>query len=156
MMKALRKRGLSYMDNSALIAYLKYRIEQQEASGSAGITMDIVNELPGKDFEVVCAYLLLANGFEDVDLTPASGDFGVDITARKNGISYCFQCKRYSGSVGIEPVQEVDLGKLIYNCQQAVVITNSRYTSGAEMAGIASGVELWDGEHVALMIRMAD
>ena len=63
-----------------------------------------MDELEGHDFEFFCADLLRAQGFIDVEVTRGSGDFGVDILAEKDGVTYAVQCKRYSGPVGVEAV----------------------------------------------------
>ena len=64
------------------------------------------DDMDGFDFEYYCADLLVADGFIDVQVTRSSGDYGVDILAEKDGVTYAIQCKRYSGLVGVKAVQE--------------------------------------------------
>ena len=65
-----------------------------------------LDEMEGVEFEQYCAELLRNRGFIDVKLTKASGDFGVDILAEKDGVTYAIQCKRYADPVGVKAVQE--------------------------------------------------
>ena len=74
------------------------------------IDIDIMS---GEEFESFCAKVLQDNGFENVNMTKASGDQGVDIIAFKDGVRYAIQCKRYSNSVGNKAVQEVIAGAVL-------------------------------------------
>ena len=53
------------------------------------------DEMEGHEFEYFCADLLEKRGFEEVEVTKGSGDYGVDILAEKDGVTYAIQCKRY-------------------------------------------------------------
>ncbi len=59
------------------------------------------DDMEGHEFERYCAELLEENGFQEVEVTKGSGDYGVDILAEKDGITYAIQCKRYTGPVGV-------------------------------------------------------
>ena len=50
--------------------------------------LDAVDIMDGHEFEYYCAQLLENNGFKKVEVTPGSGDQGVDILAEKNGVRY--------------------------------------------------------------------
>ena len=109
----------------------------------------------GHEFEYWCANLLRCNGFENVEVTPGSGDQGVDIIAEKDDIRYAIQCKCYSSDLGNTPVQEVWAGKSMYHCQVGVVMTNRYFTKGArELAG-TTGVLLWDRDKLLKMINIS-
>ena len=45
-----------------------------------------IADMSGTDFEHFCADLLRLNDFSDVSVTPSSGDQGVDIIAKKDGV----------------------------------------------------------------------
>lgn len=98
----------------------------------------------GWQFENYIANLLKKLGYSNVKVTSGSGDYGVDVLASKAGIRYAFQCKLYRNPVGVKAVQEVVSGKIYYNCDKAVVITNNYFTSAAQKLANATGVELWD------------
>lgn len=87
--------------------------------------------MTGRDYEFFVARYLEEKGFYDVKMTQETGDFGVDVTAVKGGYKYAVQCKFYSGTVGVKAVQEVIAGKAMYNCDGAMVITNSTFTNPA-------------------------
>ncbi len=108
------------------------------------ISTQNIDFMEGHAFEYWCAELLKKNGFTDVRVTSGSNDHGVDIIARKDGLKYAIQCKRYSHRLGNTPVQEVYTGKAVYSCDVAVVMTNNYFTKGAVTAANATGVLLWD------------
>ena len=114
------------------------------------------DELEGHDFEYYCAELLENRGFEDVEVTRGSGDYGVDILAEKDGVTYGIQCKRYEGSIGTKAVQEAFSGKAYYDCDEAIVLTNSYFTPQAAEAAEKLGVILWDREALVALSRNRD
>ena len=87
---------------------------------------------PGIKYEHKVSAWLKKHGYKNIQVTPASGDYGVDITARKGRIRYAIQCKSYSRPVGVSAVQEVYSGIRHYNCDRAMVVTNSTFTSAAK------------------------
>lgn len=104
------------------------------------------DKMEGHDFEYFCADLLRKQGFEQVEVTQGSGDFGIDIIAYKYGIKFGIQCKRYTGSVGWHAVEEAYSGARFYNCDKAIVVTNSNFTPQALEGANRLGVELWGRE----------
>lgn len=96
--------------------------------------MDVIDTMEGREFERFCGALLERCGYQNVFVTRASGDQGVDIIAYKNNIRYAFQCKRYDGKVSNSAVQQVRAGQDMY----------SYFTLGAKDLAKVSGVELWD------------
>lgn len=109
------------------------------------LTIDLME---GHDFEYWCATVLKDMDFDDVEVTPGSGDQGVDILAEKDFIKYAIQCKRYTADLGNTPVQEVHAGKAIYHCHVGVVITNRYFTRSAVELADATGVLLWDRDWI--------
>lgn len=105
-----------------------------------------IDEIEGHDFEYFCADLLTKQGFDNVQVTKGSGDQGVDILAERNMVKYAIQCKRYSQPVGNKAVQEINAGRLFYNCNAAIVITNNSFTPSAIELSEKLGVTLWDGK----------
>lgn len=98
--------------------------------------------MTGYEYEHVVASYLRQNGFYDVKVTKASGDYGVDVVARKGLQKYAVQCKYYTKPVGVGAVQEVAAGKAMYHCTAAMVVTNSRFTAAAETLAKSNGVIL--------------
>lgn len=107
----------------------------------------------GIEFEQYCAELLWKNGFQDVKMTSKTGDFGVDILAEKDGVTWAFQCKCYTNPVGIHAVQEIYSGRDFFRCMVGAVITNSTYTEAAKTLADAHNILLWDGKVLSKMER---
>ena len=103
-----------------------------------------LDEMEGVEFEQYCAELLRNRGFIDVKLTKASGDFGVDILAEKDGVTYAIQCKRYADPVGVKAVQEAFAGREYYDRMVGAVLTNQYFTPAVRKLADKIGVVLWD------------
>ncbi len=106
---------------------------------------EAVRKMDGHLFEQYCAALLSRNGFTRVEVTKASGDFGIDVLAEKDGVTYAIQCKYYTDKVGNHAVQEAFSGKEYYDRMIAVVMTNSTFTPAAIETARQTHVLLWDG-----------
>lgn len=113
-----------------------------------------IDNLEGLAFEHYCSKLLQKLGYESI-VTKASNDEGCDITARKDGISYAIQCKRYKGKVGNSAIQEIHAGKVCYDCQQAIAFTNSDFTQSAKQMANKLRVETWNREILIKMLYQA-
>ena len=137
-------------DDSVGRLYLEY-IKDDYNVNSSVMKKASFNEMNGREFELFTERLLKANGFDDVEVTKASGDFGVDVIAYKDEVKYAIQCKRYTGAVGIDAVQEIIAAKTMNNCHVAVVLTNSRFTDSAVTLARANAVLLWDGDKLSKM-----
>ena len=87
-------------------------------------TIKSCDGMTGEQFEHFCASLLRANGFRNVKVTQASGDYGIDVLAQKGMDSYAIQCKCYSSPVGNHAVQEAFSGAAYYGHRIPVVMTN--------------------------------
>ena len=112
---------------------------------------ELCSEMDGTDFEFFCADLLKESGFLDVEVTKLSGDYGVDILAEKDGISFAFQCKNYMSPVGIKAVQQIYSGKAYYDKMVGVVMTNHCFTKPAIDFAEKLNILLWDGEYLKEM-----
>jgi hypothetical protein len=112
-------------------------------------------DMDGFDFEKYAGELLHNNGFERIEVTQQSGDFGVDIIAYKDDIKYSIQCKKYSSPVGIKAVQEVIGSKTMNNCHVAVVLSNNYFTNSAKELAKKNNVLLWDRDKLIDLINNA-
>ena len=104
-------------------------------------------DLRGYDFEAYLEQLFRAHGFE-VIRHGGAGDQGVDLIAACEGRRIAIQAKGYSGSVGNSAVQEVAAGRQVHGCNEAVVVTNSRFTKGAYECAHHNRVRLVDGDEL--------
>ncbi len=109
------------------------------------------DDMDGFDFEYYCADLLVADGFIDVQVTRSSGDYGVDILAEKDGVTYAIQCKRYAGLVGVKAVQEAYAGRDYYDRMVGAVLTNQYFTKPAVQAARKLKILLWDRDYLQSM-----
>ena len=123
-----------------VVLVLKYRARRMEP-----LPMD---EMEGHDFEYYCAELLSNNGFIDVEVTKGSGDYGVDILAEREGVSYAFQCKCYDKSIGVKAIQEVYAGRDFYGRMVGVVMTNQYFTQPAVEMARKLNIMLWDRDYI--------
>lgn len=114
------------------------------------------DDMEGHEFEYFCADLLKRRGFKDVVVTKGSGDFGIDILAERDGISYGIQCKNYTAPIGVKAVQEVYAGRDYYDCMVGVVMSNQYFTGPAVEAAKKLKVVLWDRGYIEEMLEEVD
>lgn len=147
-------RYLCRMDRSEIERILRAN-GQETDNASDSVSRDklaAVDAMDGHEFEYFCAELLKENGFVNVEVTQASGDFGVDVLAEKDGVTYAVQCKCYSDKVGNHAVQEATSGAQYYHRMVAVVLTNSTFTPAAIETAQKTNVLLWDRENLKEMM----
>jgi restriction system protein len=89
-----------------------------------------IDAMNGNDFENYVAARLRAAGYR-VAMTRATGDFGVDLIARKGKERLAVQCKRYGRRVGAAAVQQVVAGSLLHGCTTTMVVSNQEFTPAA-------------------------
>ncbi len=111
------------------------------------------DDMEGHEFERYCAELLEGNGFQEVEVTKGSGDYGVDILAEKDGITYAIQCKRYTGPVGVAAVQQAYAGRDYYDRMVGAVLTNQYFTAPAVEAARKLKILLWDRGYMEGMME---
>ncbi len=116
-------------------------------------TSDLFENMEGHEFEYFCADLLKQKGFVDVEVTKGSGDYGIDILAEKEGITYAIQCKRYTAPVGVKAVQEAYAGRDYYDRMVGAVMTNQYFTAPAVEAAKKLKILLWDGGYMESMME---
>lgn len=107
--------------------------------------------MDGHEFERFCAELLVKNGFK-AEVTKRSGDFGVDVFAEKDGITYAIQCKRQSSKVSNKAVQEIYSGRDLYKKHIGAIMTNQYFTKSAHQTADRTGIILWDRDHLERLI----
>ena len=110
-------------------------------------------DMEGHEFEYYCAELLEQRGFVEVEVTRGSGDYGIDILAEKEGVTYAIQCKRYTTPVGVKAIQEAYAGRDYYDRMVGVVMTNQYFTTPAVEAAKKLKILLWDGGYLESMTQ---
>lgn len=114
---------------------------------------NIFDDMEGHEFEYFCAQLLENHGFTEVEVTKGSGDYGIDVLAQKDGVTYAVQCKRYSAPVGVKAVQEAYAGRDYYDRMVGAVMTNQYFTAPAVEAAKKLKILLWDGGYMESMME---
>lgn len=111
-----------------------------------------IDAMDGLEFERYVADLLRRNGYSNVSMTERY-DYGVDIIADRDGIRWGIQVKRYSGLVKAAAIRQVVAGLNMYGCDQAMVITNSTYSTVAGQLAAANNCLLIDRRGLYEMSR---
>ena len=112
-----------------------------------------IDLMEGRDFEYFCAELLKKCGFLEVEVTKGSGDYGIDILAEKDGVTYAIQCKCYAAPVGVKAVQEAYAGRDYYDRMVGAVLTNQYFTTPAVEAAKKLKILLWDRGYLESMME---
>ncbi|OBK81157.1 restriction endonuclease [Mycobacterium sp. 1165178.9] len=89
-----------------------------------------IDRMSGTEFEEFVAAQLRIAGYS-VAPTASTGDYGVDLIAKKDGLRMAVQCKRLAKAVGVAAVQQVVAGALHHGCNRTVVVTNQTFTKAA-------------------------
>ena len=100
-----------------------------------------INRKKGVVFEKECAAEMEQQGYF-VEMTPESGDYGVDFFATIDGNRVAFQCKRLKIASVVGAVQEVYAGGRYYDCSKFVVVSPSGFSYSAELMASKLGVQL--------------
>lgn len=110
-----------------------------------------LDRLSGERFEAYLAGLFGQQGYA-VELTAVTGDYGADLILIKHGRRIAVQAKRYTGSVGVQAVQEALSGRAYYKCDCAWVVSTGKFTPNALELAARSGVSLIDRGAIAKLI----
>ncbi|MEB4207518.1 restriction endonuclease [Mycobacterium sp. 94-17] len=89
-----------------------------------------IDRMSGVEFEEFVAAQLRIAGYS-VTPTASTGDYGVDLIAKKDGARMAVQCKRLTKAVGVAAVQQVVAGARHHGCRRTVVVTNQTFTKAA-------------------------
>lgn len=114
---------------------------------------DEMDMMEGHEFEYFCADLLRKKGFIEVEVTKGSGDYGIDILAEKDGVTYAIQCKCYTAPIGVKAIQEAYAGRDYYDRMVGAVMTNQYFTSPAVEAAKKLKILLWDRGYLDRMME---
>lgn len=117
------------------------------------IVPEYFDTLEGHEFEYYCADLLQKKGFIEVEVTKGSGDYGADILAEKDGVTYAIQCKCYTTPIGIKAIQEAYAGRDYYDRMVGAVLTNQYFTTPAVEAAKKLKILLWDRGYLESMLE---
>ncbi|MBB3603886.1 restriction system protein [Mycolicibacterium sp. BK556] len=136
----------------ALLAWLDHRRRARRDALYRATGLAAVDAMTGVEFERYVAAVLRGVGF-DVEITRATGDFGVDLIATRDGVRTAVQCKRQSRVVNGAAIQQVVAGAAVHDCGATMVVSNHRYTRAAEQLADVHGCVLVDRTRLARLSR---
>ena len=113
--------------------YIKYKLSH-------------LDTMTGLEFEKYVAKYLRKEGFE-TQLTEKY-DLGIDIVAIKDGVRYGVQVKRHKGVVGANAVRQAVTALNLYDCNRAMVITNSYFSKSAIILARSNACFLIDRDSI--------
>jgi restriction system protein len=100
------------------------------------------SQMSPEDYEHHCADVLRRSGWS-AEVTGMSGDQGIDVLARRDGLSVAVQCKLlFSRPVGNKAVQEAHAAAGYVETSHAAVVSNAPFTRSAEALADKLGVLL--------------
>lgn len=100
-----------------------------------------IDKMDGIGFERYLKWLFEQRGYK-ASTTQTTNDFGADLILSKDGKKIVVQAKRYGSNVGIQAIQEVFTAQHYFDCEEAWVVTNSRFTKSAKLVGQKVNVRL--------------
>jgi restriction system protein len=132
----------------------RYRIGRQRRRDLRYALSDLadIDEMSGVEFEEFVAAQLRTAGW-GVTHTASTGDYGVDLIAKRDGACMAIQCKRQAKAVGVAAVQQVVAGALHHGCNQTVVVTNQGFTKAARRLATTHRCRLVGREQVQIWAR---
>ena len=148
LLNKLNKSGMGGNDYSVEVELVRRFKEYHEAQKTRRTPATSLNELSGVEFETHVGRLLKSSGYEVVG-TPATGDQGADLIAKRNNKTIIIQAKRYQGTVGNKAVQEVIAALAYYGGDEGWVVTNSTFTPSAVELAQKGSVRLIDGSSLS-------
>jgi len=116
------------------------------------LELEDVDGMRGHEFEHYVGCLLQQEGFR-ITVTKGSGDLGVDIVARKNGVGYAIQCKRSGENISRRAVSDAVGGKQHYKCTRAMVVTNRYFRAGAQELAKSTDCILVDRKELSAWVE---
>jgi restriction endonuclease Mrr len=107
--------------------------------------MNRLNQMNGIEFERFMAELFRTKGYSKAQMTPGSGDQGVDLVLTAEDRKIVVQLKRQANPVGNKAVHQAHFGMSYYDADEAWVVTTSSFTQRAREAANKVGVALYGG-----------
>jgi len=101
---------------------------------------DFLQQTDGAEFETFVGWMLRERGYQKVCQVGGTGDGGIDLTARRNGLDYVVQCKRYADKAVSAPEVRDFFGALSASgADHGFIFSTSRFTKAARDFAKKSG-----------------
>lgn len=137
--------GILLLVGVILLLMKKARDERLRRSG---ITQ--IDQMTGNQFEAYLRVLLSNSGYKKI--RKPIPDLGVDLIATKDGITWAIQAKRYKGKVKLDAIRQVVSTLTHYQCDRAMVITNSYFTAQAKTIAASTNCALIDRDELIKLL----
>lgn len=132
-------------------AVIARRRQQLRRKALSKLKMLDIDRMDGYRFEAYMAEAFKEQGYT-VLLTPASGDYGVDLVITKGKETCAVQIKRYKSRLGQASIREAVAGMAYYKCTSAMVVTNNYFTSHAKELAEVNNCTLVDRDKLAELL----
>jgi HJR/Mrr/RecB family endonuclease len=132
----------------SVLVFIKYRKAQVLRSALRTLTLENIDTIDWLEFERYVAELFRTRGYKVHD-TALSNDFGVDLVAKRDDVTYAVQIKHYKGTLDQKPVREAVAGMAKYRCNKSMVVTNSYFTKSARTLAESNKCQLVDRDALA-------
>jgi HJR/Mrr/RecB family endonuclease len=114
-----------------------------------------LRKMDPSEFEEYVAGLFSKLGYQ-TEVTGGSGDGGIDVIARKNGVENYIQCKKYKNKVGPSMVRDF-YGAMADHLAKGkgFLVTTGYFTPEDEMFAEDKPIELIDGNRLVEYIKLS-
>ena len=129
--------------------------EQEQHRKMMEQKVDQLYHLTPREFEEWTESLFKALDFQNVVLTPQSGDKGLDLIAEKDGKKIAVQCKKFKGVVGTPIIQAFAGALQTADIDKGYFITTGTYSLDAEKMAQDLPIELYDRNSLVDLIELA-
>jgi len=159
-----RKKKKSEQANKLETQLTAEDIEEQKDNKNTDL-LDALRSTSPTGFEKICRELLRESGFENVEVTGGSADFGIDGcgTLEINpfvSFKVLFQCKRYAKGNLVSRAQVGDFrNAMIGRAEKGIILTTSGFSNSAIHEANREGapqIELVDGDKLVEMFQKVE
>jgi len=145
--------GLLLISSVFLTSVLIIRKKRVSKSSDSGLKPQLWDQMTGIEFENQIIIWLKIIGYKKISKTEYF-DLGVDIIAAKPGELLGIQVKKSNKPIGVSAVRAVVAGLKSYNCNQAMVVTNSVFSIPAIRLAQINNCRLVSGTDLLNSLKM--
>lgn len=147
----------------AIIEKIEDEISVETSNLTSLSLLEVLQSITPTGFEHICKRLLREHGFENVIVTQASRDEGIDGygTLELNpfvSIKVLFQCKRYKGTVSRAQVGDFR-NAMIGRAEKGIILTTGTFSEDAKREASRDGappIELIDGKKLVELFESVE
>jgi len=150
-----------YDNNAVGFDQIEVQSSPEETTVAAATNLlEVLQSVTAKGFENICQRLLREHGFENVHVTQASHDGGIDGygTLELNpfvSMKVLFQCKRYKGTVSRAQVGDFR-NAMLGRAEKGIILTTGIFSEEAKREASREGappIELIDGQKLVSLFE---